>query len=314
MISESKTCIRTDFLAVPFAAIHPPDHRSLRNVSDTSPDSSTQSSFLLKHEFAIRRFHSLTGIVPLGLYMCVHLATNAGLLNGAETFQRSVFIIHSPGKLLPLIEWTLIFLPLIFHAGLGIWIAKSGKSNSSQYQFTSNRRYSVQRWTGFAALIYLFLHILHLHGWFHADWWLGMIRGAGFGQFAPYNAGSSLVIAMQAWGIVWPIIYLVGVLSCVYHFANGLWTAGITWGLWVSPEGQKRASKVCGAIGILLTIISLSAWFAAISPNAEQVEKYREAENRMYEAAVEAGFVDANPEKRSEPVAEDGQENESDED
>ncbi len=126
------------------------------------------SALFIRHEFAIRRVHSLFGIVPLGLYMVVHLTTNASLLNGPETFQRAVYLIHSPGKLLPLIEWGLIFAPLVFHAAIGVWIAKTGTTNSSQYQFTSNRRYTWQRWTGFIALVYLFFHILHLHGWFHA--------------------------------------------------------------------------------------------------------------------------------------------------
>ncbi|MGB1817379.1 MAG: succinate dehydrogenase, partial [Rubripirellula sp.] len=132
-----------------------------------SAQATSETNFFLRHEFLIRRVHSLLGIVPLGLYMVVHLATNASLLNGTETFQRAVFLIHSPGKLLPLIEWGLIFTPLIFHAVIGVWIAKSGKSNSSQYRFRSNKRYTWQRWTGFIALVYLFFHILHLHGWFH---------------------------------------------------------------------------------------------------------------------------------------------------
>ncbi len=33
-------------------------------------------------------------------------------------------------------------------------------------------------------------------------------------------------------------LYSVGVLSCVFHLANGIWTFGITWGLWITPEAQ----------------------------------------------------------------------------
>lgn len=255
-----------------------------------------ESSFLLRHEFAIRRLHSLLGIVPLGLYMAVHLATNASLLNAPETFQRAVFLIHSPGKLLPLIEWGLIFTPLIFHAVIGVWIARTGRSNSSQYRFTSNRRYSWQRWTGMIAMVYLFFHILHLHGWFHAELWLDGVRTLGFASFRPYNAASTLVAAMQGW--VWPAFYLVGVLACVYHLANGLWTAGITWGLWISPRAQERATKLCFAIGVLLAVLGVSAWWAAVSPGSDQIAEMEAIEDRMYEAATEAGMVTPNPEKR----------------
>jgi succinate dehydrogenase / fumarate reductase cytochrome b subunit len=255
------------------------------------------SNFFLRHEFAIRRIHSLLGIIPLGLYMVVHLATNASLVNAPETFQRAVYLIHSPGKLLPLIEWAFIFAPLLFHAVIGIWIAKTGKSNSSQYRFASNKRYSWQRWTGFIALVYLFFHVLHLHGWFHAEIWLQIIQPLGFGEFRPYNASSTLVSAMEGW--IWPAFYLVGMLACVYHLANGLWTAGITWGLWISPAAQGRATKLCAALGIGLAVLGSSAWWAAVAPGSSDAKKMEVIEDRMYRAGVDAGMIDANPEKRT---------------
>ena len=89
------------------------------DILTMSLSATSDTSFLLRHEFAIRRLHSLLGIVPLGLYMAIHLTTNASLLNAPETFQRAVYMIHSPGKLLPLIEWGFIFTPLIFHAVIG---------------------------------------------------------------------------------------------------------------------------------------------------------------------------------------------------
>ncbi|MCO8120662.1 succinate dehydrogenase cytochrome b558 subunit [Stieleria sp. TO1_6] len=268
-------------------------------MSDSSTDSTSELSFFTKHEFAIRRLHSLTGIIPLGLYMVIHLTTNASLLNGVETFQWAVYLIHSPGQLLPLIEWGGIFAPLIFHAAVGIWIARSARINSSQYPFTSNKRYSWQRWTGFAALIYLFLHIMHLHGGFHADGWLSALNRVGLGQFRPYNAGSTLAAAMKVgFGVLWPAIYLVGVLCCVYHFINGLWTAGITWGLWITPKAQSRATKVCLVLGALLTIVSLSAWSAAVFNSDEDIAEMRAVEDRMYDSAVEGGMVPNNPHKR----------------
>lgn len=277
----------------------------------STPPKSFQSLFQ-KHEFAIRRLHSLLGIVPLGLYMAVHLSTNASLINAPETFQRAVFMIHSPGKLLPLIEWGAIFLPLIFHAVLGVWIAKTGRLNSNQYQFASNRRYTWQRWTGFIALIYLFFHILHLHGWFHAEVWIEPMRSIGFGQFRPYNAASTLVEAMEGW--VWPAFYLVGVLACVYHLANGLWTAGITWGLWISPKAQARATKLCTGIGVVLAILGVTAWYAAVSPSVEDVTEMRNVENRMYDAGVEAGIVAADEDKRYKEKSESDEEDQEETD
>ncbi len=254
-------------------------------------------TFFQRNEFIIRRLHSLTGLVPLGAYMVVHLATNASLLNGVETFQRAVFSIHALGKLLPLVEWGLIFSPLLFHGLLGVWIATNGRSNVSHYPYAANRRYAWQRWTGLIALVYLMIHVFHLHGWFHFSLWLdGVAKPLGMANFKPYNAASTLATAMDGW--FWPAFYLIGVLACVYHLANGLWTSGITWGLWVSDKAQKRATKVCFAFGIALAIVGISAWWASISVDVAEAEKI---ENRMYEAAHQAGLVPLSVKKRTQP-------------
>ena len=190
----------------------------------------------------------MLGIVPLGLYMVVHLTTNASLLNGPETFQRAVYLIHSPGKLLPLIEWALIFAPLVFHAVLGVWIAKTGKSTAASIDLPATNatpgsvgRDSSRWFTCFFTFCTCTAGSMPRSGWMRFE-------AMGFAAFRPYNAASTLVEAMQGW--IWPAFYLIGMLACVYHLANGLWTAGITWGLWISPAAQQRATKLCVAIGI----------------------------------------------------------------
>jgi len=255
-----------------------------------------QISFFHRHEFAIRRLHSLLGIVPLGAYMVVHLTTNASLLNGVETFQWAVYLIHSPGKLLPLIEWGVIFLPLLFHAMIGVWILKTGKSNTSRYQFTNNKRYTWQRYTGVIALVYLLFHVLHLHGWVHLSPWMALGGKLGFAQFRAYNAASTLAIAMD--GYFWPAFYLIGVLACVYHLANGLWTAGITWGLWISKPAQERATKVCVAFGVVLAVIGTAAWYGAVTADPANAKLI---EDKMYAENMKSGFIPESKEKRTQP-------------
>jgi len=256
----------------------------------------TPPSFFVRHEFAIRRLHSLSGIVPLGAYMVVHLATNASLLNNVETFQRAVYMIHALGRALPIVEWGLIFAPLLFHAIVGIWIARTGRLNTAHYKFSGNRRYKWQRITGLIAFVFLMMHVLHLHGWVHFSPWVRLGEQYGFVQFRAYNAASTLATAMT--GLFWKAFYLVGVWACVYHLANGLWTAGITWGLWISAAAQKRASKVCTVFGVGLLIVGTSAWWAAISTDPIVA---KEIEDRMYQINVQAGTVPQSAEKRSQP-------------
>ena len=56
-----------------------------------------------------------------------------------------------------------------------------------------------------------------------------------------------------------PIFYLVSVLALVFHFANGLWTAAITWGLTVSEPAQRRWGWVCAAVGLGLAGLGAAA-------------------------------------------------------
>lgn len=78
--------------------------------------------FADKHHFLIRRLHSLTGLIPIGVFLCFHLLANASILvpgsNGAQ-FQRSVNQIHALGPLVVPAEIVGIFLPLLFHSLLG---------------------------------------------------------------------------------------------------------------------------------------------------------------------------------------------------
>ncbi|MCC7338257.1 MAG: succinate dehydrogenase cytochrome b558 subunit [Pirellulaceae bacterium] len=255
--------------------------------------------FFLKHEFLIRRLHSLSGLIPVGAYMTVHLLVNASLLNGAGSFQHNVNQIHSLGKLLPAVEWLFIFLPILFHAIVGVWIIRTGKSNQDRYRYVSNWRYTLQRWTGVIAILFIFFHVFHLHGWFHGEWWLKTVaEPLGMAQFRPYNAASTLATAMGSFGgFVWPVFYFVGIVSCVFHFANGVWTMGITWGVWTSAEGQLRASYICAAGGVLLLLVGLSALAGALQIDVKQA---RDIEDRMYNARVAGGEIQPTPDKRAE--------------
>ncbi len=262
----------------------------------SSATGTESTSFFYRHEFAIRRLHSLSGIVPLGAYMVVHLTVNASLLNSVESFQWAVYMIHSLGKFLEPVAWAVIFLPLLFHAVVGVWIARTGHSNTDRYKFPNNRRYKWQRVTGMIAFVFLMVHVLHLHGWFHFAAWLEMGQKVGFAQFRPYNAASTLALAMA--NIGWKVFYLLGVWACVYHLANGLWTAGITWGLWTSAAAHRRAQQVCNAFGVLLLVIGTSAWWASITTDPAAA---KQIEDNMYRANLQAGVVPATVEKRSHP-------------
>jgi succinate dehydrogenase / fumarate reductase cytochrome b subunit len=260
---------------------------------------SSPPNFLNRNDFLIRRLHSLSGLIPVGGYMVIHLLVNASVLERPATFQNQVYGIHSFGALLPFLEWTFIFIPILFHAIVGVAIVAGGLPNTHQYPYEANYRYTLQRATGIIAFLFIAIHVFHMHGWFHADVWLKhVVQPFGGGQFRPYNATSTAGEALQ--GIVIVIIYLVGMLSCVFHLANGLWTMGITWGVWTSERAQRRALAVCGVFGVLLAAVGVGALFglrqAVATP--EKLTEVRAEEDAMYQHKIEAGEIEPNDHKR----------------
>ncbi len=217
-----------------------------------STSSTPQKSFYARHEFLIRRLHSLTGLVPVGVFLFFHLTTNFTVWVSHDFFQQNVDLIHGTldGLLVP-VEWAFIFLPLLFHGIIGLWLAAEGQSNTGHYRYVSNWRYVLQRVTGVLAFFFIIWHVAHMHK-------LGSYLNPLFGgkeiiggQFEPHHHAASTAAA--AVGPLWVrLLYALGMFSAVFHLANGIWTAGITWGLWITPAAQRRANYLAVALGLLL--------------------------------------------------------------
>lgn len=212
--------------------------------------SDASASFLERHQFLIYRLFSLAGLVPVGAFLVVHLLTNASILAGDEgrTFQSRVDMIHSLGPLLVPIEWAFIFLPMLFHAAVGFVIIANGLPNVGSYPYVSNVRYTLQRTTGMIAFAFIVWHLWQLHA-------LG--KPFGGGKFDAHHAAASTASVLDSTAV--SILYCIGILSAVFHFANGLWTLGITWGLWTSPAAMRRANVVSIAVGVALAVAGLGA-------------------------------------------------------
>ena len=243
----------------------------------------SRESFLDRHYFLLRRLHSLSGVVPIGVFLLPHLTTNSSIVwgswlgkdqhghAGVEAFQHEVNFIHSLPALL-FIEIFVLWLPIAFHAGFGMYIATTGKSNVRHYDYQDNWRYSMQRWTGYLGVIFIFMHLSSLRWGF--EWW-GIMPG-----FDVHAASSTTARHFQegSLGIVVPIFYLISVLALVFHFANGLWTAAITWGLTISTQAQQRWGYVCAAIGVGLSMAGVAA---VIGFSVLDIEEAERVEQRM---------------------------------
>ena len=243
--------------------------------------SDAEQSFFSRHQFLIYRLFSLSGLIPVGAFLVVHLLTNASVLGGPGTFQARVDMIHALGPLLVPVEWAFIFLPMLFHAAVGFVIIAGGLPNVGSYPYVGNVRYTLQRATGMIAFAFIIWHVIQLH-------WLGTPLGGG--RFDPHHASSSAAVALQPVGIA--LLYAIGILAAVFHFANGLWTLGITWGLWTSPAAMRRASFVSVIVGILLGAAGLGALAGMRRVDVEQarvIEDRMDEVKRMLEGGTPAG-------------------------
>ncbi len=214
------------------------------------------------YHFLLRKLHSLTGVVPVGVFLVMHLATNASVVGGAEAFQRNVDRIHSLEPFLLPAEVFGIFLPILFHATLGVQIWRTGRSNLRYYPYADNIRYTLQRVTGLVTIVFILCHLWHMH-------WLGKPLGGGaFNPERPHAAYTAAVAMQRSWW--YAPMYTVGIVCSCYHFANGLWTFLISWGITIGPNAQRKAGYVCAAIGLTVCSLGLAAlWTLDRTPPEE---------------------------------------------
>ena len=111
-----------------------------------------------KHEFGNRRLHSLLGVIPIGLFLLEHLFTNYMATKGPEAFNSAAkFLEELPFRYF--LEIFIIFLPLIYHAVYGIYIAFTAKNNLGRFNFFRNWMFFLQRLTGILTLIFIIWHV-----------------------------------------------------------------------------------------------------------------------------------------------------------
>lgn len=195
--------------------------------------------------FVLRRLHSLSGVLPLGVFLLEHLWTNAHALHGQAAFERAVMSIHAL-PLLPLIELFGIVLPLLFHAGFGLWLTKSSAPNVRAYPFGRNWAYLVQRVSGVLVLAFLCLHLWELRV---QIWLFGLHPRALYATLAERLSSLTFGVPLLAFA------YLLGLLATVLHFSGGLFGFCCTWGLAVSRPAQRRVLWASWLLGALLFVV-----------------------------------------------------------
>lgn len=195
----------------------------------------------------IRRLHSFAGVFPLGIFLCFHMLVNYSANWGSAPYNTmGSFMAHMPYKIL--LETFVIFLPLLFHAIYGIYLAFTSSVSVGQYTYFRNWRYVFQRITGIITLIFVAWHIygtklqVELTG---VDPSYSMVAG----------------IVSNPLGLT---LFIIGLLCTVYHFVNGIWTFLITWGVTITPRSHQISEYILIVAFIIFAAFSMKALLAFV--------------------------------------------------
>ena len=230
----------------------------MSTIATTAPDHTAPLIGGHQH-FLLRRLHSLTGIV-FGGYLIVHLLVNATIAQGGAVYQTQVNKIHDL-PFLPVIEWTFIYIPIIYHTIYGIWITLTGQPNVNSYPYGKNWAYTLQRLSAIIIVFFILFHVLSLkYGLFGKNL-----------SFDPHRALPTVGTHLDTSTFIAYFVYPIGILASCYHLANGFWTAAITWGLTVSRQAQRRWGAVCTGLFVLTFVAGIVALVAGINlqPNVD---------------------------------------------
>jgi succinate dehydrogenase / fumarate reductase, cytochrome b subunit len=210
----------------------------------------TRPVSLLDRHVLARRAFSLSGVLPLGIFLVSHAMLNALALQGDRAFAAVVDRLeHLPA--LAFVEWALVFAPLFFHAAAGLWMVVARQSFGIPPRPYSPAVRMAIRATGVLSLAFVAMHLPELR--FHSP---GVRLGG--------DALATVLVAdlsSTAVGVPWrALVYLAGTACVTFHFATGLW--GL---LSASRTGKDQARLRAGA-ALLTGLVGAGLWitFAAV--------------------------------------------------
>ncbi|OGF13166.1 MAG: hypothetical protein A2W00_13895 [Candidatus Eisenbacteria bacterium RBG_16_71_46] len=193
--------------------------------------------------YTLKRLHSLTGVVPIGLFLLEHFFTNSLAVHGAAAYNRASEDLAS----LPYVQLLEIFgigVPILFHMVLGIVIATTGQANAGRHGYARNWMYLLQRVSGLVLVAYIIYHV-----------WSTRLS-------AEVLRGDTDLFGLMANQLQHPAVfafYVLGVLAASYHFGNGLFGFAIHWGIATGATAQRRAARLGLAVFLVLSLVGINS-------------------------------------------------------
>ena len=198
------------------------------------------------HSFLLRRLHSLSGIIPIGLFLIEHFVSNAFATKGPGAYTKQVEFL-SGVPFVFFLELFGIWIPIGYHALYGFYIWFRGDSNVGEYPWSGNWMYTLQRWTGGIAFIYIVWHT-----------WTMRFTGVDLHEATMQSFPKVQAEVHNPWLFVF---YIVGLIAASWHFAYGIWLFSAKWGIVSGERGQKGLLRLCMAFFLLMSVVGLASLY-----------------------------------------------------
>jgi len=187
------------------------------------------------------KLFSLSGVVPLGLFLVLHVMANGRALVVENAFTATFTRIRAtPG--IVAIEIALVFVPLAFHAAYGVWLVAKKRALATPSPYEPWLR-AVHRAAGVVALAYIAYHLYEysLHG---------ATPGATAGDY--FTVLSARLSTIAGGAPLRAMFYVLGVAAVALHFAVGLWGFMVARKWFVAPRARRFAAAGAAVIGAAL--------------------------------------------------------------
>jgi succinate dehydrogenase / fumarate reductase cytochrome b subunit len=205
------------------------------------------------NSFLLKRLFSLSGVIPIGFYLTQHLVLNfSSQLDDGNAFQRVVHLFESlPLPALLALEIGVLAVPILFHTIYGFVVIFGGRPEPFRYRYARNWFYLWQRVSGIAIFAFLLIHV-----------WQFTITP----RTTPAELNFQLVRGVVS-NPAWLVVYVLGVLAAVSHFANGLWSFCITWGITLGRRSQRISAWVFAFVGLALFSLGMGSLTGFLAHN-----------------------------------------------